>query len=244
MNHRIEQYKEASRLYVQREKQQEDVIGIIVSGSMLYAQLDKNSDIDIHLILSPDCDYRERGNTWINGVEIEYFKNPPAQIRSYFKKEQKSPHTAHMLAFGELVYGDSEVIHELIGEAKAMIGAKPLKLRGFEIELEKYFLDDMYKDLEDALTHENFMGANLIRAKMINRCIDIFCKIYQIRRGKDKRLNQQIESIDPAFLKGIELAMGERGNGIALITQLREDTEKLLGGRRTQEWKLRSGLDL
>ena len=105
MKELYKKYIAASKVYVEKEKLNEDVIGVIISGSMKYSTIDKNSDIDIHIILDPKCEYRERGNLWIKGIEIEYFKNPPAQIRSYFNKEKKSPHTAHMLAFGEITCG-------------------------------------------------------------------------------------------------------------------------------------------
>lgn len=38
---------------------------MIVAGSYIYGRLDPHSDIDIFVVLHPDCDYRERGNTWI-----------------------------------------------------------------------------------------------------------------------------------------------------------------------------------
>jgi hypothetical protein len=237
-------YYEVSREYVEQEKLNKDVIGIIVSGSMMYSTIDKNSDIDIHVILDSKCDYRERGNIWIRGIEVEYFKNPPLQIESYFEKEKKSPHTAHMLAFGEVVYSQSDVIEELVNQAKSIVKETPSQLRAFEVEFEKYFIDDYYKDLEDALLNQDLVGTSIIRSKIINRSIDIFCKIHQIRRGKDKRLRSQIELLDPSFFKKIEQSLNENWAKMASIEALRIATENLLGGRRSEEWKLRSQLDL
>ena len=59
MNSRLAQYQTASKIFVNREMLDEDVIGIIVSGSSVHGKPDKNSDVDIHVILRPDCDYRE-----------------------------------------------------------------------------------------------------------------------------------------------------------------------------------------
>lgn len=237
-------YIEASKEYVEKEKLNEDVIGIIVTGSIIYSTIDKNSDIDIYVILDPKCDYRERGNLWINDIEIEYFKNPPAQTKSYFKKETESPITAHMFAYGELVFSKSEMVEELIATAKTIIKEKPPILKGFEIEFEKYFIDDYFKDFEDALINEDFLGANIIRHKIVNRCIDIFCKLHQVRRGKDKKLSKQMEQLDPIFNDGISLTLKEDWNVMTSIKKLRIATENLLGGARTKEWKLRSKLDL
>lgn len=237
-------YYEVSREYVEQEKLNEDVIGIIVSGSMIHSTIDKNSDIDIYVILDSKCDYRERGNIWIRGIEVEYFKNPPLQVKSYFETEKKSPHTAHLLAFGEVVYSKSDVIDELVAKAKSIIKEAPPKLNAFEIEFEKYFMDDYSKDLEDALLNQDLVGTSIIRNKIINRSIDIFCKIHQIRRGKDKRLRSQIELLDSSFFNKIEKAFSENWDKMASIEALRIATENLLGGRRSKEWKLRSQLVL
>ena len=148
------------------------------------------------------------------------------------------------MALGEVAYSESEIIEELISTAKVIIDKTPPRLKIFEVELEKYFIDDYYKDFEDALINNDFVGVKIIRSKIINRCIDIFCKIHQIRREKDKRVSKQIEALDPAFEKIIRMALNENWNKINSIEELRITTEKLLGGRRTKEWKLRSPLDL
>ncbi len=244
MDERLERYLKASQVYVERQKLDKEVIGVIISGSILNASLDKNSDIDVQVILHPDCTYRERGNTWIDGIEVEYFKNPPAQIKVYFAREKERPLTAHMLAFGTIAFSKSSIIHELVSTAKSIIAQLPPPLKPHELEFHKYFLDDYFKDLEDAIVREDPIGANLIRQKIVNRCIDIFCKTHQVRRGKDKRLREQLGSIDVAFQQNILTALSEHWQATTSIMALKIITERLLGGRRSQEWKMRSELDL
>lgn len=244
MEELLKKYVEAANQYVEKEKLNKDVIGIILSGSIKHSTIDKNSDIDIYIVLDPKCKYRERGNVYINNIEIEYFKNPPVQIRSYFKKEEKNPHTAHMLASGEVVYSESRVIEELISTAKSIIDRKPDYLKGTEIAFEKYFIDDHYKDLEDALVNKDFIGVKIIRAKIINRSIDIFCRVNQIRREKDKRLYKQLGLLDSGFKQLIENTLNEKWNTTSSIEKLRTTIEELLGGRRPSQWKIRSHLDL
>ncbi|UOY08280.1 nucleotidyltransferase domain-containing protein [Muricauda sp. SCSIO 64092] len=244
MKELLKKYVEASNQYVDKEKFNKDVIGIIVSGSIQNSSLDKNSDIDIYVVLDPKCNYRERGNLFINNVEIEYFKNPPAQIESYFEKEDKNPHTAHMLASGKVVYSESTIVDELMSKAKSIMARRPDKLKGTEIELEKYVIDDYYKDLEDALLNKDFIGVKIIRAKIINRSIDIFCRVNQVRREKDKRLCKQLGALDSNFKQLIEKTLNENWNTMTSIGKLRTTIEELLGGRRSSQWKIRSHLDL
>lgn len=164
------------------------------------------------MILDPKCRYRERGNLWINGIEIEYFKNPPEQIKSYFEKEKKSPRTAHMLAFGKIANRKSNNVNELVTRRRSIIGEKPPKIKDVEIDFKKYFIDDYYKDIEDAISNKDILGAKIIRAQIINRSIDIICKIIQIRSDKDKRLGKQIEKLDTNFNKIILDALSENWN--------------------------------
>lgn len=237
-------YTEAGDIFVELAKLDHDVIGIIVSGSLTYGTLDQNSDIDIYLVLDPSCSYRERGNIWINDIEIEYFKNPPQQIESYFTKEKASPHTAHMLAFGKLVYYTSNWVPELISKAKKIIETKPAHFNQVQVELEKYFLDDHFKDLDDALINEDPLGTQIIKAKIVNRCIDIYYTFHQKRRVKDKRIHKDLETLDPSFMTLVSQSMSEKWNEQTAILQLKSAIEKLLGGPRSKEWKLRSNLDL
>lgn len=243
MTDRQKIFLEASKQYIEQEKKNEEVIGIIVSGSFIHSKIDKNSDVDIFLILDPKCTYRERGNTWIQGVEIEYFKNPPIQIKRYLEREI-SPHTAHILANGQVVYSTSDIIDELIATSKTILQQPPPKLKEFQVELAKYVIDDYYKDFEDAAINKDEIGTTILRNRIIEKCIDVFFNVHQIRRYKDKGLSQQLEQIDPTFNQKIKAALLEQWNEPTALTEVRTAAEILLGGQRTKEWKLKSPLDL
>jgi predicted nucleotidyltransferase len=240
----LKNYPEAIKKYIASVKNDKNIIGIVVCGSYVRNELDNNSDIDIHLILRPDCDFRERGNTWIDNVEIEYFKNPPKQIRSYFEKETKSPHTADMLANGKVLLKKSPIIDDLVLEAKEILNKKPRELTPLEIEISKYHLDDLRKDLEDCLERENGVDFSLVKNKIIEECIDLLFWLKRIRRGKRKRLFEQIKDIDSYFGGLLAKALQEKNLRIENIKTLIEYTETLLGGKRPLEWVLKSSLDM
>lgn len=237
-------YKKALEKFIDSIKNDEEIIGILISGSYYRKKLDKNSDIDIHLILDKSCEYRERGNVWIDGIEIEYFKNPPQQIRSYFKKEKDSPHTADMFVNSIVVRKSTKIIDELIEEAKQILLNKPKKFEKSEIEISKYHLNDLYKDLDDCVEKKDKIGFSFVKQKIIDECIFIVLGLKQIRRTKEKRLFAQIEQIDPVLSKLIEETFEEEILKTDKIKELVEHTEKCLGGKRSKEWVLKSDLDL
>lgn len=231
-------------IFVDSVKFDKSIIGIIVCGSFIKNKIDKNSDIDIHLILKEVCDYRERGNTWINGVEIEYFKNPPRQIRNYFKKEKASPHTADMLAKGKLIFKKSQIIDDLIDEANSILAKKPKELTSVELEISKYHLDDLRKDLEDCLDKKERVGFGLVKNKIIDECIAVLFGLKRIRKDKRKRLFGQIKGIDPDLAKLIRSVFEESDFKTEKLKSLIEYTETLLGGERKREWVLKGKLDI
>ncbi len=240
---RKEKYAKAIDEFVKSIKKDNEIIGILVCGSFFTNNLDKNSDIDVHLLLSEDCNYRERGNTWVNGVEIEYFKNPPRQIRSYFKKE-KSPHTADMLVNSIIKHKSSKVVDDLIEEAKLVLENTSKSLRNFEKELYKYHIDDLRKDLEDCLDKSEELNFSLVKNKIIEECIDILFSSQKQHKGKTKRLFDQIKILDEKFLDLLTGAINEDLLKTEKVNNLINYTEKLLGGKRSREWILRSELDL
>lgn len=244
MSTQLERYRAAAAQFTDQQKQDDEIIGIILTGSMVHGTLDKHSDIDITMILRSDCDYRERGNTWIDGIEIEYFKNPPQQIRHYFQMERNSPHTAHMLTYGEVVYQNDPVIDELVTEAKTVWATQPPALRPPQIDISKYHIDDVLKDLADCEAKNDVMAATLTRSHLVDFCINIFCKHHRVFRAKAKRLQEQLEGIDSDFAEIVYLMLSGSGNWAENLPRLREYMAGLLGGERPREWVLRSKIEI
>ena len=236
-----EYYWAACQKFTETILNSENVLGIVVSGSLVHGTIHPNSDIDVYIVLQENTDFRERGNTWVDGIEIEYFKNSPQQIRSYFITEKHSPHTAHILAHGRVIYHNSNIVQDLISEAKSILNNVPKPMEKVELELSKYELDDLYKDLEDCYCNHDDLGSYLIRSKIIQKGIDIFCRSHRVWRFKDKGLNAQISSIDPGFAKLLHSCLQFNADDDANNwREFRQIIEQFLGGRRAKEWKLSS----
>ena len=89
--------------FTARYSKDKNVLGIILTGSYVYGILDKNSDLDI-CIITKNSKTLERGSTWVDNVEIDYFISPLKQIEAYFQqdKTKQSRNTAHMLANSQI----------------------------------------------------------------------------------------------------------------------------------------------
>lgn len=112
-------WEEALNHFLSGWRERKDVTGALVCGSYVTGHPSKRSDIDLHIILSDHADWRERGNRYVNGFLIEYFANPPKQIRKYFLEDHGDRRTMSMVQFmtGNIVFDDDGTLHRLVEEA-------------------------------------------------------------------------------------------------------------------------------
>jgi hypothetical protein len=235
-------YKPLVERFIAPYKKNPNVVGIVVTGSVVHGTPDKNSDVDVQIILKKG-DWRERGNTWVDGVEFEYLINPVAQIKLYFANETQK-HTAHMLANGVVAFERDPVIKQLVAQAKKVLRQAPPAITVVQRENAKYALDDGRKDLEDVFLRGDAFSFHQTAAMLVDKCIDVFCMVKRIGREKDKRLEQHLQSADPAFAKLLKAAVLEKVDKKRYrnLQQLISYTESLIGGPRPKEWKIRGPL--
>lgn len=238
-------YDQAVDQYLAQTRSLPEVIGIIVSGSYAHGQLGPHSDVDIYVITDPSCTERERGNIWINEVEIEYFQNPPQQIRAYFEREASRPVTAHLLSHGELRYADHPEVEALLAEAKAIIEGKPAAWGYGRKEISRYGIDDLYKDVLDCLEAGDTISGRLIVFQLIEQCVEIYFGMTEQWMVKKKRLMGYLKKEHPEFAGLLDAAIGATGFAVQVeaVGRLVAYVEELLGGKRPKEWVLRGDLD-
>lgn len=238
----MKDYQGAWESYLDQIRDNQLVIGVILSGSVVHGEPDPNSDLDIFVVLDDAADYRERGNLMIDGIEVEYFMNPVKQIRSYFHQES-SPHTAHILANGRVLLDCSPEIATLIEEAKDILTEGPPPVNKIQVELLRYALDDKWKDYLDCQSKGDEFAGTFVATNLINLCLQAFCMYHRIWHDKEKRLYQQVDRVSPSFAQSLRAATLSPLSKNA-ISSLMEVTEEFLGGGRPTPWILRSPLKL
>jgi len=119
----MQEWKIALEEFLKDWKIRNDVVGALVCGSYITGNPSKRSDIDVHILLSDDVEWRERGNRIINGFLIEYFVNPPKQIRRYFQEDFQDHRTMSMVQFitGMTLFDKTGIITEIKVEAQKWI---------------------------------------------------------------------------------------------------------------------------
>lgn len=226
--------------FIEPFKQDKNVVGIILVGSYANGKPDKNSDIDIYIIEEKGAE-RERGNLFLKGYEMEYFINPIKQVYNYMDTENlDNPSTVHMLATGIILHEKegTQEIKKLVSEAKNKFNTPLPKLQTEEIELKKYNIDDLEKDLEDNLIRNNIIGYKYTASMIQIYCIKTFFRLHNKILPKSKKLDVEINKLDPKFSDIVKLTI-EKNYSLDSMKSLIGHIEDILGGKRTKEWKLR-----
>ena len=129
--------------------------GALVCGSYVTGNPSPRSDIDLHILLKSTIKWRERGNEIVDGFLIEYFSNPPQQVRQYFKEDFADNRNmcATQFATGRIVFDRDGEISRLQREAERWI-RKPFK-RPDRVQTlaAKYNLWDQLDNFQDSAEH-------------------------------------------------------------------------------------------
>lgn len=238
-----EAYETALALFIEEQVRNPNVVGILVAGSYLTDQFSINSDIDVNVVTRSGC-YRERGNRWIHGVEIEYFINSIDQIQLYLEQDARSNirATSAMFAEGSVFYERDGLLQPLIRQARSIL-KKPCKtITRVEREIARYAIDDLRKDLEDTFLQENWFAFSLSAQKLLDHCVDHFLAIKRACLPKPKQLKKHLHALSPTFARYCDAYLSAETHEERYETLLKLVcyTEKQIGGRRPKEWKLRT----
>ena len=153
----MEKWEKALDTFIQEWMCRDEVEGLLVCGSYVTGTPSKRSDIDLHIILSKETEWRQRGNKIINGYLIEYFANPPDQIREYFREEHavNRRHAPHQFVSGRIILDKTGTLQQLRNEAAEWMKKEYLELNSNSVELFKYGLWDTLDNLHDAYKKES-----------------------------------------------------------------------------------------
>lgn len=166
-------------------------IGIIVSGSIVRGNPNKNSDFDIYVI--HENAYRQRVQRRFNEVPCEIFINTFEQVQRYFTSEQLSnrPVTANMLATGQLLHGQQHPqIIALIEEAKKY-AVLPAPFTEEQLTFRTYGIATLFEDATDTVVDDP-LTSSYILDKVVDQLVEL---IFVTQRCPLPRLKERLSKL-------------------------------------------------
>ena len=180
----------------------DDLLGILLGGSVAYGTPMPNSDIDLYVLIRSS--WRQRRNELVEGVEVEMLINPVEQIRRELLARQ--PATVEMFARGRAVHDPAGVVREKVQLARQM-AAEPRDRPG---QSELYFLryrpSDLLKDVEDLIDLDPHT-AELLTGLTVHRIIDAHWRLQGRSAPKPKHALQALRDDAPELARLAELAL-------------------------------------
>jgi hypothetical protein len=149
----MQQWERAVERFLISWKKKKVVTGALIAGSYVTGKPNPRSDLDLYIVTKAGTKWRERGNKRVDGFLVEYFVNPPEQIRKYFA-DNFANHSAMSLTpytTGRILFDDDGMLAQLRKEAQRWLRKPPRGLSRVERSLDGYRLWDALDDLEDAL---------------------------------------------------------------------------------------------
>jgi predicted nucleotidyltransferase len=217
----------------------QDLIGVLVGGSRIRGDGDKNSDLDVVVVVKrPE---RKRWNFIVDGLEIETLINPLGQMKRYFVDERSDGRglMPHLCATGVIVFDPLGTMSSLQSEAQSIWRDGPPPLSARERWQFRYYVADSMRDLDDVVTEgDEYRAAHLIGI-LRPKLIDMHYRIAGRWLHQHKRVLRDLETWDQATALLVKQSFGRH--------DIHEATDKLrelalhvlspLGGPMPLEWE-------
>jgi hypothetical protein len=145
----MEKWEYALMKFLQPWMEQNCVLAALLTGSYATGNNNPSSDIDVHIVLSEEVDWRQRGNQVVDGYLVEYFANPARQIYAYMEEDRKcgSKADANMFCSGCVLFDKTGILSEIKERAANDLAEQLLALDAGSLAMIKYGIWDRYDEL-------------------------------------------------------------------------------------------------
>jgi hypothetical protein len=254
----MEGWQVALDTFLNEWREKKDITGALVCGCFITGNPSKHSDIDVHLLLSDHLEWRERGNKVVDGYLIEYFVNPPRQVRKYFEEDYRDHSSMSMVQFltGQVLWDRTGSISDLKQEARKWI-EKPHEGQSYTVvELRKYAIWDMWDNLQNCAEWDR-VDFPFVYMNSLQLLFNYYCEFlmletipfYQILAYLsdpgyiEKYLKKPFPDIDFATLYIEAIQVKEETEMKPLFGSLTDHVLQRIGGFKIDGWNLRSAVE-
>lgn len=236
----------------------EDIEAAFLAGSYAVGNADAFSDIDLYIVLR-DVPWRERGNVRIDGMLVEYFANPAAQIHAYIESALKNGGMSSLLMTlkGIPLIDKNGCAEQLLEYCRRKREEGIAPLGAYDLAVGKYRLWDMYDELGRArmLRTPDYL---LQCQNLFLKTVEVYCRFLQYPQLPPIKLYRILSDADfcagygvPAFpdreFAALAVAFVEANDAemmYSLLGRLHAQVLEAMGGFDIDTFTLRSKCDL
>jgi hypothetical protein len=250
----MQRWEESLNEFLKEWKDKPEVIGAVATGSRILGTDTQFSDIDVHIVLSDETEWRERGDKMVNGFLIEYFANPIYQLKKYLEKDHKQYRRsdALMFSFGKIIFDKNGAVKKFQDEAKEWFDKPFEKPDNTLVELSKYTIWDKLDGLKD-LENQKSSAFDLCYFLLVEETLRVYSrylcveaapasKLYKYLTDKDFQTKYKIAVFsDAIFVDLLKECLDNKS--FPVIEKMATYVLEKMGGFEIDGWKLRTPIE-
>lgn len=184
-------------------KQDKNVLGIMLFGSVARNKFDEYSDIDIYILLKKEGKF-SRKNFESDGVRADIILETVKEAMNYLKKDRYSVrrNTSHMLAHGQILFNRTKWLEKIQQIAKDNLNLKT-KYKESEVLMHKYSIDDFWGEVQRDIKRKDYLAFGLNSQLLMNNILELFLKINQTFLRQPSEMARVLEKIDAKFASSV-----------------------------------------
>jgi predicted nucleotidyltransferase len=186
---------------IENLKKQDNVLGIILFGSLIKGNFDKYSDVDLYIIFKKREKYC-RKNLKVSNFRLDILMDTYDDIKKYLADEKFNirRNVSCMLAEGEIVFARNHNIKNLVKISKINLKNKT-KYTSSELLMNKYSIDDYFSAVKRSYYNNDFIGFSFNSQFLIDNIIELFLKIKGLYYLPPDRMADLFSNVDRLFFK-------------------------------------------
>ncbi len=226
---------------VNRLKNDDNTIGVLLFGSAAHASLDEFSDVDMYCITKavPHLS-RESLYDAVANVTIEILYGGIDELGQYIEQERRSVYrtVSSILASGKMLYAADDTIARLIKDADLTINSRT-ELTEIQSIMIRYSLEDFYSDAQRehlAGRHVEFL---MYADKLIQNALEASLRFNGGYFEPPRKLMSRIQKTDKELYELIsQYAVANFEDQLSELQKISEYATSLLGGSLPKAWDI------
>lgn len=189
---------------IKEHKQDKNVLGIMLFGSVVKNKFDQHSDVDIYILLNKKGEF-SRKNFASNEIRVDIIADTVKEAENYLNEDKNNVrrNTSHMLAYGKILFQRDNDLKKIQSIAKNNLRLKT-KCKNSEILMHKYSIDDFWGEVQRDIKNKDFLAFGLDSQLLINNILELFLKIKGEFFHQPNEMMRVLEKLDTKFANYIK----------------------------------------
>jgi len=189
---------------VEEYKQDKNILGILLFGSVLKNKFDKYSDIDIYILLNKKGEFSRRSFVK-NGIRVDIILSTIKETENYLKEDKKSLQrvTSQMLANSKILFQKGRKLEKIQILAGNNLKSGTIYKKG-DILMNKYSIDDFWGEVRRDIKNNDYLAFGTDSYLLISNIVELFLRLNGEYLRQPNEMTKILRNLNKVFSDQIE----------------------------------------